>query len=59
MAFLGRIFLGVALMISVLQVASDGEQALPLLVLSLLITGLALTLSGDRRGMRDRSVDHD
>lgn len=49
MASMGRILLGVALLISVVQVTTDGEEALPLLVLSLLVTGLALCISGSRQ----------
>ena len=49
MDYLGRIALFVAVAISGLQVVKDGEEALPLLVLALLITGLALTVAG-RRG---------
>ncbi|GAA4376723.1 hypothetical protein GCM10023146_32670 [Nocardioides caricicola] len=49
MVYMGRFILGVALLISVVQVTSDGEEALPLLVLSLLVTGLALCLPSGRR----------
>ena len=49
MNYIGRIALLAALGISGLQVLKDGEEALPLLVLSLLVTGLALTLAHDRQ----------
>lgn len=47
--YLGRLALLVALAISGLQVLTDGEEALPLLVISLLVIGLALTLAKDGR----------
>jgi hypothetical protein len=46
--YVGHVALLVATGISGLQVLKNGEESLPLLVLSLLVAGLALTLSGRR-----------
>lgn len=48
MQYVGHVSLLLATGISGLQVLKNGEESLPLLVLSLLVAGLALTLGGRR-----------